>query len=109
MIYGKECAQIEDEHGQIRITVDHHRVTIKQDSDLIRTTRESGRELAADLVACLDDLEAGGRTQAGAPQVTGVGRDAGDITGRSIFVAFERSLSNDELRAFHDFTKGWRK
>lgn len=58
MIYGKEEAAIEDsEYGRVHLTVTHDPVSIKQGGDLIRLQRPAARELAADLLACLNALE----------------------------------------------------
>jgi hypothetical protein len=108
MIYGKERAQIDDEHGKVQLTVCHDPVSIKQGGDLIRLSRPGARELAADLVACLDALEAGQRSIAMVSRVRGVGRDASDESGRTLFVSFDAPPSDDELRAFHDFIGRWR-
>lgn len=109
MIFGKTSAEIGDEYGVVRLTVTHDPVTLKQGGDLIRLSRQGARELAADIVGCLDDLEAGQRSIAMVPRVRGVGRDAGDESGRTIAVSFDAPPSDEELRAFHDFVGRWRK
>lgn len=37
--------------------------------------------------------------------VRGVGRDAEDTTGRTLFASFNRPPSDDELRAIHDLLR----